>query len=225
MLPKIAFLFLTVGNIYHETAWVKFFKGREEQYSLYVHAKQGITSDSFFASSVIPHWVPTSWENSMKAEIALLKEALKDQANTKFVFLSESTIPIMAFNEVYRHLLAHPHSEFSYYKNMDKTRSFGKIKQVYKNPQWIVLNRKHAQLMVEDTELINYLAQIPYDNEHYPATFLAQKNVLHEVVNRPTTHVTWSEGGLHPHLFKDLKDDRFTKNLLNSIKKKLLFCS
>ena len=111
----------------------------------------------------------------MKAEIALLKEALKDPANTKFVFLSESTIPIMPFDGVYKHLLSHPSSEFPYYKNMDTTRSFGKIKHIYKNPQWIVLNRKHAQLMVEDNDLINYLAQIPYDNEHYPATFLAQK--------------------------------------------------
>ena len=49
MIPKIAFLFLTVGNIYHESAWVKFFKDHEVQYSLYVHAKKEITPGSFFA--------------------------------------------------------------------------------------------------------------------------------------------------------------------------------
>lgn len=223
MTSKIAFLFLAVSNIFHEPTWIKFFAGQEEYYSLYVHSKWGVSHDSFFARSVILERRPTSWENTMKAQRALLKEALKDFTNEKFVFLSESTIPLMPFQEVYSHLMAHPNSEFSYYKNMHKDRTFGKIKDVYKNPQWIVLNRKHAQLIVDDNELINVFAYIPFDNEHYPATFLAHKKVLHEVVNRATTFVIWSEGGPHPHLFQDLKNDRFTKNLLQAIEKKFLF--
>ena len=120
----------------------------------------------------------------MEAEIALLREALKDPANTKFVFLSESTIPLMSFKGVYEHFLTHSKSEFTYMKNIHKKRSFGDIGQLYFNSQWIVLNRKHAQLMVDDRELIPLFKTFACDNEHYPSTFLARHNMLDEVVNK-----------------------------------------
>ncbi len=224
MEPKIAFLFLTVSDIYHEAVWVKFFKGHHDHYSLYVHPKNDISPNSFFARAIISQREETRWENTMKAQIALLREALKDPTNTKFVFLSESTIPLVPFEEVYGHLLAHPLSEFAHEKNPDSHRKFGIItKGVRKNSQWIVLNRKHAQLMVDDTELIIEFAQHPFDNEHYPSTFLAYRKLLDEVVKKTTTLDIWKEGGPHPHLFKDLPHDPFRKDLVKGIKKKYLF--
>ncbi len=221
--PKIAFLFLTKNDVYHETAWTNFFKNHEHQYSLYVHPKESVSKDSFFAHAVIDQREVTTWENTMRAEIALLREALKDQANTKFVFISESTIPLVSFDEVYDHMLAHPHSEFKYEKNPHPWRVFGNLSNTYKNPQWIVLNRKHAQLMVDDSYFINIFAQASFDNEHYPSTFLAHQNLLDEVVNKPTTLAIWKEHLANPHLFKDLKNDPYTKYLRRGIKKKYLF--
>ncbi|MCC7415444.1 MAG: hypothetical protein IT346_05150, partial [Epsilonproteobacteria bacterium] len=62
----------------------------------------------------------------------------------------------------YQRLTATPHSIFMYRPNphiipgsatFDKTRDLQPIshEQQYKNYQWVVLNRKHAQLMVEDS--------------------------------------------------------------------------
>ncbi len=223
MIPKIAFLFLTVGNIYHEDVWRTFFKDHADSYSLYVHAKTSLAPHSFFASAAIAEKVPTTWEHTMEAQRALLREALKDPANTKFVFLSESTIPLMPFEGVYRHLLSHEQSEFTFQKNIHKKRTFGGIEQLYFNPQWIVLNRKHAQLMVDDRQLIELFRKFACDNEHYPSTLLAKHMMLDEVVNRDTTFVLWKEKGPHPHLFKNLKRDPFTKDLIAAIRNKLLF--
>jgi hypothetical protein len=36
--PKVAFLFLTRGPLYHELLWQKFFQGHDDRYSIYVHA-------------------------------------------------------------------------------------------------------------------------------------------------------------------------------------------
>ena len=81
MIYKIAFLFLTVSDIFHESVWVKFFKTHEDYYSLYVHPKTDLAAGSFFARAQIQQREETRWENTMKAQIALLREALKDPAN------------------------------------------------------------------------------------------------------------------------------------------------
>lgn len=159
---KIAFLFLTISAAHHEQLWRDFFAGHEDQCSLYVHAKYEIPASSLLHPYRIPETCPTTWANTMRAQIALLKEALKDPDNDKFVFVSESTIPLATFDMAYQRLTATPHSIFMYRPNphiipgsatFDKTRDLQPIshEQQYKNYQWVVLNRKHAQLMVEDS--------------------------------------------------------------------------
>jgi hypothetical protein len=155
----------------------------------------------------------------MNAQIALLKEALKDPNNNKFVFVSESTIPLTTFDVMYERLTSDSRSQFSFRKNPDSFRTFGGTKKLYKNPQWLILNRKHAQLMVDDTSLIKIMVQYPHDQEHYPSTLLARHKVLHEIVKKSTTLCIW-EGGSHPHEFTDLTTDSRTEYLLKCIKKK-----
>ncbi len=219
MLPKIAFLFLTMGNIYHEAPWVNYFKGHDDHYSLYVHPKKEVSKGSFFHSAVIPHTEETSWANTMKAQIALLREALKDPSNIKFVFSSESTIPLTTFDEMYNRLISNHQSQFFYRKNRFSSRTFGGVKKLYNNPQWLILNRKHAQLMVDNTSLITIMAKHSHDQEHYPSTLLAQHNELNQVIKKDATLCIW-EGGRHPHEFKNLTKDPHTKKLLECIEKK-----
>ena len=223
MIPKIAFLFLTIGNIYHETPWVNYFKGHEHQYALYVHPKESISPESFFHDAVIPKKERTTWANTMKAQVALLKEALKDPEVTKFVFASESTIPLAEFDEMYSRLTADEASQFYYEKNPHGGRTFGGTKRLYKNPQWVVLNRKHAQFMVDDTILLKKMAKHPHVQEHYPSTLLAHHHELKEVIKKETTLCVWT-GDKHPHEFKSLTTDKHSKRLLQRVsQRKFLF--
>ncbi len=217
---KIAFLFLTIGAIYHELPWINYLKGHEQNYSLYVHPKEPFAA-SFFSSAIVPQRKKTTWANTMKAQIALLKEALQDPHNTKFVFVSESTLPLTTFDEMYQRLTSDERSQFFYRKNPFGNRTFKGLppSQVYNNPQWIILNRKHAHLMVEDTKLIKILAKRPHDQEHYPSTLLAYHHELDQVIKKDATLCIW-EGHAHPHEFKDLATDPHTKRLYTLIKKK-----
>jgi len=211
---KIALLFLTINDVYHADYWQDFLAGHENQYSIYVHAKNGVPSDSFFKPFELSTTVPTTWANSMRGEIRLLQEALKDRNNKKFIMLSETTIPLSDFDDVYNTVLATSKSIFVYHVNPHqypnnacyKKRNLLLIPEPfrYKNSQWVILNRKHAQLMAADKEYIDIIATYEADNELYPATFLASQGRLNEIEPVDKTYVNWSKPGPHPFLFSHL---------------------
>lgn len=218
---KIAFLFLTISSAYHEQLWRDFLYGHDDQYTIYCHAKSDVPASSLLFPYRIAETLPTSWSNTMRAQIALLKEALKDPYNDKFIFVSESTIPLATFDAVYQRLTATPLSIFMYRPNphiiagsatFDTTRDLQPIPfdQQYKSYQWVVLNRKHAQLMVDDTYYIAIAERYRLDNEHYPPTFLAGHGLLHEVQQKSTTYVYWPVTPItkaaHPYSFVNFQE-------------------
>ena len=227
MIARIAFLFLTIADIYHEPIWLSFLQGHENEYTLYVHSKKPLPEHSFFKSFELESKIPTTWANTMEAQVELLRIALENEKNEKFVFVSESTIPLQSFSEVYNALMSDPNSLF-HFSHMSHGRTFRSVKEwdIYKNAQWVVLNRKHAQLMVEDTTLIHSMAKSPHDQEHYPATFLAKKKLLSEVTKKDMTLVIWSKehANTHPHSFRKLENDSQLSRLIGAITdKKFLF--
>lgn len=221
---KIAFLFLTLAGIHHEAYWQDFFEGHEDNYSIYVHSKNGVPATSFFKQYQIKNIVPTSWRNTMKAQIVLLQEALKDPSNAKFVFLSETTIPLQSFENVYEELTKHEKSMFCFWPNPHinksdrrwynfRRRHHGVDRKLeYKNWQWVVLNREHAQMMVVDKHWLNVICAHPFDNEHYPSMLLAIHGLLHAVAQKDTTYACWSAHNgqrcwRNPYLFTNLNID------------------
>ena len=219
---KIAFLFLVVNGIFHEPCWVEYFKNHHDRCTIYVHSKKGVPTTSFFKQFELDKRIATTWHNTMKAQIELLRVALQDPANEKFIFLSESTIPLQSFESGYSYLLSHPFSEFRVFPNRHTERHYHSIKKenVYKNSQWIILNRKHAEMMVADSTMINMITSYPFDNEHYPSTFLASHHVLEEIVQHDCTFVLWPEDSAdsaHPHMFNDLSSDPYTDFLVQEI--------
>lgn len=205
--------------------WINFLKGHEQHCSIYVHSKNNLDNSSIFKKNEIKTKVPTTWANTMQAQIELLREALKDQSNKKFIFLSESTIPLQAFDYVYEKVMSNPQSIFGY--GLNSSRYFGPLplEIMHKNTQWVVLNREHAQLMVDDTKYLEIFTAKSCDNEHYPSTFLALHKRLDEVIKTDTTLCIWVEGeGSHPHGFADLLTDPHFGKIVSAIENgKFLF--
>lgn len=239
---KIALLFLTISSIYHEKHWQDFLKGNEDRYSVYVHSKEPLAETSAFKQYEIPEKVESTWANTMKAQIALLKQALKDPLNEKFIFLSESTIPLQSFDTVYDFVTSTDKSIFPFCANVhqDKSRSgtFWDYHNYqpsrilypipthlqYKNHQWVILNRKHAQMMVDDTLFIDIVSRYVCDGEHYPSTFLAIKKLLDiEVLNQQTTYDDWiaTTSASHPYTFTNLAEPEQLKLISKALQKKL----
>lgn len=219
---KIAFLFLVISGVYHESHWQDFFTGNEQHYSLYVHAKKDVAPTSFFKPHQLKKNVPTTWAQTMNAQIELLKEALNDPSNSKFVFASESTIPLQSFDTVYAHLMQDDASWFWYQKNphMKHGDAYNGARDLwpiphqhqFKNSQWVVLNRKHAQILVNDTKALTFITAHKSDQEHCPSTVLSLHNLLSEVKPVDTTLVIWDKKDhvgtdieCSPYAFSDLE--------------------
>jgi hypothetical protein len=225
---KIALLFLVISDVSHQEYWRDFLHGKNKKYSIYVHSKEPVRNSSWFKKHEISIKIPTQWEHVTKAQIALLREALNDRDNQKFIFLSESTIPLQDFETVYDTVMKtsksifpfclNPHQDVSRvgtfwgHHNYQPQRVIQGIAShlQYKNHPWIILNRKHAQLMVDDKQYLNVICKTIIDNEHYPSTFLAIQGLLNEVDPRQMTYDDWiiTNSPRSPFVFTDLNDPK-----------------
>jgi hypothetical protein len=218
MVGKIAFMFLVGAQIYYESLWQHFFDQADKtQYSITLHAKFDFDHNSLFKSYEMPIKVESSWHYTMRAQLALLAEALKDPDNQKFIFISGDAIPLQSFAYIYQEVMKHDYSIFPYWWNhhQDPTSQFYlkartligiPAHQQYINPQWVILNREHAQAMVDDTTILPLVLQTVLDNEHYPSTFLATQGRLSEVIKQEIMFVFWQSGKDSPYVFSDMHD-------------------
>jgi hypothetical protein len=67
------------------------------------------------------------------------------------------------------------------------------------NPDYIILNKKHAQMMADDDYWIHLAMKHICCDEAYPSTFFSMTGVLDEFKNMLTTHANWKRGC--PYLF------------------------
>ena len=158
---KIAFLFLIYDMINHESIWYRYFEGiGKNRYNIYIHYK----ADTNFRLEFFDEYkidkskiIDTKYADIsiVKAQNILLKEALKDTANSHFIFLSGSCIPLKSFEYLYHHL----DTAYSYFHVADPDDCFPDCevvlqyipkRHIKKASQWCILNRKHAVLLVGD---------------------------------------------------------------------------
>ncbi|GKA19934.1 putative glycosyl transferase 14 [Tanacetum coccineum] len=179
----------------------------------------------------------------IQAEIILLRHALMDPSNERFAFVSDSCIPLYNFSYTYDYIMSTSTSFVDSFADTKEGRYNPKMDPVInvnhwrKGSQWVILTRKHAEIIVKDErkslpEILAGIGPVPADNskehncipdEHYVATLLAQKGLEGELTRRSLTHTSWdissSKGrerqGWHPVTYK-LADA--TPMLVQSIK-------
>ncbi|KAF3567627.1 hypothetical protein DY000_02018997 [Brassica cretica] len=155
------------------------------------------------------------------AERVLLRHALRDPFNHRFVFLSDSCIPLYSFSYTYNYIMSTPTSFVDSFADTKDKRYNPRMDPVIhvhnwrKGSQWVVLNRKHAEIVVNDTIVLPMFQQhcrrkslpefwrdrpVPAEgwkehncipDEHYVQTLLAQKGVDSELTRRSLTHSAW----------------------------------
>jgi hypothetical protein len=206
------------NEINNEKVWKTFFKNvPENKYNIFIHYKTNEKSD-YFDKYKLKHITNTSWGDIsiLLAQNLLLKEALKDPEMDHFIFLSNSCIPFKKFDHLYRCLDA----SFSYFNMSPKEESFPRCnnsldmidkKFIQKSHQWSILNRKHAQMLVDDIDI--YISWFDYDgaipDEHSYITYLFSLNMENELKltqnqsEGATTFTNWKEHeyGSHPKLY------------------------
>ncbi|XP_065864441.1 glycosyltransferase BC10-like [Euphorbia lathyris] len=213
--PKVAFMFLTRGDLTFSPLWDLFFRGHEGLYSIYVHTNPSyngtVPSNSAFYGRRIPSKEVEWGKLSMiEAERRLLANALLDISNHRFVLLSESCIPLFNFSKIYNYLMGSKHSFVELYdlptpvgrgRYNPKMRPTIRLDQWRKGSQWFGMDRGLALEVVSDRKYFavfwKFCKGSCYSDEHYLPTYInikfGRKNS-----NRTLTWVDWSKGGAHP---------------------------
>ncbi|XP_019174392.1 PREDICTED: uncharacterized protein LOC109169929 [Ipomoea nil] len=238
--PKVAFMFLTRGELPMMPLWERFFKGQDKNiYSIYVHALPGYVlsvanTSVFYKRQIKSQNVEWGSVSLVDAERRLLANALLDFSNERFVLLSESCIPVYDFPTVYKYLTESTHSFIESYD--DPTR-YGrgryntrmkpdiKLHEWRKGSQWFEMNRALAIIIVSETKFYamfkKYCRPSCYPDEHYIPTYL-QLHHGYMNANRSVTYVDWSLGGPHPASYTAAN---ITEGFIQSIRSNGTSCS
>ncbi|KAK3033050.1 hypothetical protein RJ639_035676 [Escallonia herrerae] len=250
--PKIAFLFIARNRLPLDMVWDAFFQGDIElRYSIFVHSRPGFilnkatTRSIYFLNRQVNNSIQVDWGGAsmIQAERILLEAALPDPSNERFVFLSDSCIPLYNFTYTYDYIMSTSNSYVDSFADTKEGRYNPKMHPVVpvhnwrKGSQWVALTRKHAEVVVQD-DIRRSLPEfwrdhpLPADaskehncipDEHYVSTLLAQEGLEEEITRRTLTHTSWDlssskdpkRRGWHPVTYK-LADA--TLSLIQSIK-------
>ena len=205
-MKKLAFCFLVYDRINHEELWQLFFKDADPQkYSIYIHYKDNVPL-KYFEQYKLQYCVSTQHGNIslVKAQNLLFKEALKDPNTSHCIILSNSCIPFKSFDTVYKYL----DPIYSYFNQglnnhlfprcNDVINHIGK-KYIDKSAQWCILNKKHATIVVNDTDYIEWFTHTYAPDEHAYITKLNTLNLQDELIltknqsNNATTFINWDD--------------------------------
>ncbi len=229
---KIAFLFVTVGEQNHANIWHDYWNRDRDHVNVYGHTrdKERLTDD-WLATCQINERYPTQWGdiNVVRAEMALLREALLDSSNQFFVFASESCIPVRPFEDLVRFLKLDPRSHFTWQtvEDLRKLNLLTKASRIDNAPriptkywafhsQWIVLNREAAVLVVED-DFTEAMSEVDVPDECYIGTVLRIKGYPLEefVTQHQLTWATFVDTNPHPNSYR-IVDSDFAASLYSS---------
>lgn len=163
--PKVAFLFLARNRLPLDFMWQHFFKEAEEtNFSIYIHSRPGFvynemtTECTFCYGRQLSDSIQVLWgEASMiEAERILLRKALEDPANQRFILVSDSCVPLYNFSYTYDYVMSSPKSFVDSFLDPKASRYNPKMAPTIrkdkwrKGSQWVALIRKHAEVMVAD---------------------------------------------------------------------------
>ncbi|KAG7033100.1 hypothetical protein SDJN02_07153 [Cucurbita argyrosperma subsp. argyrosperma] len=179
--PKIAFLFIARNRLPLDIVWDTFFQEGENKFSIFVHSRPGFlfnkatTRSIYFLNRQVNDSIQVDWgEASMiEAERILLRHALTDTSNQRFIFLSDSCIPLYNFSYTYDYVMSTSTSFVDSFADTKEGRYNPKMDPVIpvrnwrKGSQWVVLTRKHAEVVVKDNTVF------PMFQQHCKASNLA----------------------------------------------------
>ncbi|KAL8097739.1 hypothetical protein AgCh_030745 [Apium graveolens] len=174
-----------------------------------------------YLANLSSYQVDWGGSSMIDAERILLRHALEDPNNERFLFLSDSCLPLYNFSYTYEYIMSTSTSFVDSFSDTKEGRYNPKMHPVIpvhnwrKGSQWAVLTRKHAGIVVEDDSVFPMFQlhckrkslpefwrdhPLPAEgwkehncipDEHYVQTLLAQEALEGEITRRGVTHTSW----------------------------------
>lgn len=204
---------------------------RQLLFSVFAHAPPTVLEfapGTLLYGQRVPERVPSVRlsHTLVQVERFMLRHALKDELNQRFIFMSESQVPVYPAVVVYQQLMHEPKAridacepstlELESEKNGTNALSFWRWKPELsekskwrKTSHWISMTRQVAEVVVHEREVdekfLKHCTTSCSNIEHYIPTMLATHNLTHLTsCSRGTTYVDWTkfDSHGHPHTFK-----------------------
>lgn len=202
-MSKIAFLFLTIDNVYYPQIWERYFQECPLKKSIYVHPKYPEkVSVTWMKNNIIKDLVPTNWGYLTDAFYQLLKTAIKDNTNSHFIFISDSCLPIRKLSTLSRYIQKFP-SETSFIHFKDSIDDYDrekKIKRVsgYQNYQLQkheglgnCLSRHHVGKLLDHRQDFQLFFNKLNCGDEYYLSLLGNDQTIHD---QQMTYYNWEQG-------------------------------
>jgi FkbM family methyltransferase len=247
---KIAFCFLIIDDINQIDLWKYFFRNMPTHlYNIYIHCKfPEKFNDPFFSKFKIKKYAETKWGLIEDATALLYEEALKDPLNQYFIPLSESTIAVKSFKKMYNILFQNKKqtelkSYIKYWKkdfqedynifsqlylkqNINPLFQNIKFSNYYKFHSWCILNRKHTEIVANDTFYRECFKNHIASSENYVMYLLSLNDEYKNIENIQITGEDWSDSivveddkyqnrGRRPRTIDNLTFEEAKKYLVN----------
>ena len=184
---KIAFLFLVLDNPNFPSVWDAYFKGNEEQINIYIHPKYP-KRNNWKRECVIAELHETGWGYIVSAYVALLSKALEDPKNEKFIFVSESCLPVKSFDDMFSRIMANKDESFVKQMSVKRYDLENRITlqlkdalkpgQLMKHYARMCLSRQHVKqlLFKYNAPLVNLFKTMHVGDEFFLSTISPMQN-------------------------------------------------
>jgi len=160
--PHLFFLFMAYGSMSHMDLWSAFFQqASASKWSAFLHCKSQdacrfhLSMMNPFGLRLIDSAPSTYCHDLVSPMVQLLRAASAESQHhgDKFVFISDTTLPVKPFAFVYDALTQNPYSDIcieprSEWLWLSNKRSPGRTAALVKHSQWVVLSQEHARRMV-----------------------------------------------------------------------------
>lgn len=160
---SLAFMFMSTGELY-EDLWAKWFPATTDpRYSIFVHTKplevnETLPLGPFFRPFAIPS-VASSWGDLYTAYMHILSTAAMSSPDaTYFVLVSEASIPLVSFDELYQSVVQDQHRSRLCWSALEAApqawrevpRQVGlDFDHLRKGEMWSALSREHVELLLQ----------------------------------------------------------------------------
>lgn len=156
-------MFMVDDHVPHAALWSRFFAGAPaDSWRALVHCQNAQSCrehgvhelPGFEMVATVPTWychdLVTAMAQLLRAALSINSGAASPGSREKFVFLSDSTLPIKSFREVHYALMSDDDSDFCVFPREQWATGMIENREMLlvKHHQWLVLTREHAELFM-----------------------------------------------------------------------------